>query len=1285
MYLKQLEVRNFKSFKGEVTIPLEQGFTAITGPNGSGKSNCGDAIQFVLGPRSTKVLRAGNVKDLIFNGGAKDKPARECEVTLVFSNPVMPDGSRRMAYDSDEVKMTRSVRLTSSNNTVSEYTLNGEESNRSTFRRLLSSANARPDGYNIVLQGDVASLSKMSTRERRKVLDDVAGVTSYDDEIKKAGKQRVKVEEYIERIQLIEDEQKQRLSELSKEKKQAVKAKDLKDSLDSARTLLQQVRYATVKGEIQYHNEEKVRQLEKANSLDEEVKSGSKKLLELDDQVSEIEKKVREQMGEGGEELLESINALKITIATSGDKISDANKIIVENEEKLEQAKQELLDAHQELESFVNDFSSSNESLAKAKESLKAANEKRDKLNEKLQSSSSALSRLAEDEKNASESVESARKALNLAQSEVDTGAGQAEAIVSQLAEAESRFDEAKISVGELELVGEDLKEQQAGNDREKLAAELMSANKEEALLKEELGAVERKLSQTTQRLASARAEMESKSGAKGLAGGAAAVLRARDSGELKGVIGTIAELCAPKDQSLEVALATAIGGGMASVVVDNDQYAEDAIKWLSRNNAGRATFLPLNKLSSTRAAGKAVMVARKPGVIGFAHDLLDYDPRIDIAVKFALRNTLIVENLSVARQNMGGVRLVTKNGDVTEAGGAMVGGSRRKMNITFGGKIQGASEVEKCQAEVNRLQGMQSRVQESIEAARAKQSRIKSQLNEAGEDSLTQKIADWRAEIKSAKFKMSQAQGDVAKVERQLSDLQLQAKGKLSALTYAEKSLEQAEQNHESAKNALQEASPVHLKEQMSAVELEIVTAKSEISRIGEMQSSADKQKLLLQKAAESSQIKLADIESSISDNKSLIVELEEQIASNKVDLDAKENERSILMESNQELEDERNDLIEKRATLRASLEQKSENSRQMRSMASSIEATLGSKKVELDNIFTEMFEEGISPAEEDADLPNLNEVERSVRNLDKKMAALGPVNFLALEQYEACENRLNDMKDDFKSLQSRRKELIEVTELLESQRTERITSVLSEVNKNFKEVYKILSNGGEGELFFDNPDNPFQGGLDMWARPRGKSSKCSLAGLSGGEQSVAALALIFAIQDYDPSPFYYFDEVDQNLDGDNSYRIADMCRQRSKQAQFIMVTLRKVSLGLADHHIGITHGGDGCSRRIMDFDRERAIQVGEEARIEQEAAMKQNKILSSESQAFQDAMPSVPEELDTPISLGGSNSFEGLAERTEEMTEDIEERQAVSSEILAMEQSSQEDDVSSEQVEVE
>ena len=193
------------------------------------------------------------------------------------------------------------------------------------------------------------------------------------------------------------------------------------------------------------------------------------------------------------------------------------------------------------------------------------------------------------------------------------------------------------------------------------------------------------KLREAERSLNLAKAEMEQKSGAKGLAGGASAVIGARDREELTGVIGTIAELCAPKDSSHEVALATAIGAGMASVVVETDEDAARAIRWLAENRAGRATFLPLNKLSSTRAAGKAAMTLRKEGVLGFAHEMLDYDPRIDIAVKFVLRNTLVVENMAYARRYMGGIRLDTLRGDMTEAGGAMVGGSQRKRTIGFG------------------------------------------------------------------------------------------------------------------------------------------------------------------------------------------------------------------------------------------------------------------------------------------------------------------------------------------------------------------------------------------------------------------------------------------------------------------------------------------------------------------------------------------------------------------------------------------------------------------------
>ena len=297
MYLKAIEISNFKSLKGEVMIPLDRGFTANTGPNGSAKSNCGDAIQFVLGPRSNKTIRAQNSKDLIFNGGKNSKPARACEVTLIFANPVLSNKRRRLPIDSDEVRMTRSIRLTKSNNVVTQYLLDGEESTQKSFHRILGAANARPDGYNIVLQGDVTSLAKMTSKERRKVLDSVAGVTSYDEEIRKADKQKANVENYIERIGLLEEEQKARLKDLRKEKDIAVKAKDLADELNQARVTSYQSNYASQMAEKEYQLSEQTRYLEEANALDLEVKEGAKSLIALEDQIGVLQKQIEELMG----------------------------------------------------------------------------------------------------------------------------------------------------------------------------------------------------------------------------------------------------------------------------------------------------------------------------------------------------------------------------------------------------------------------------------------------------------------------------------------------------------------------------------------------------------------------------------------------------------------------------------------------------------------------------------------------------------------------------------------------------------------------------------------------------------------------------------------------------------------------------------------------------------------------------------------------------------------------------------------------------------------------------
>tara|TARA_B100001564_G_scaffold155401_1_gene130496 strand:+ start:13 stop:3924 length:3912 start_codon:yes stop_codon:yes gene_type:complete len=1272
MYLKAIEISNFKSFKGQVTIPLDRGFTAITGPNGSGKSNCGDAIQFVLGPRSNKTIRAQNSKDLIFNGGKNSKPARDCEVTLIFANPVLSSKRRRLPIDSDEVRMTRSIRLTKSNNIVTQYLLDGEESTQKSFHRILGAANARPDGYNIVLQGDVTSLAKMTSKERRKVLDSVAGVTSYDEEIRKADKQKANVENYIERIGLLEEEQKVRLKDLRKEKDIALKAKDLADELNQARVTAYQSNYASQMAEKEYQLTEQTRYLEEANSLEMEVKEGAKSLISLEDQIGVLQKQIEDLMGGDSNGLNKQIYDLHLRIDGNKDKIEDATTKNSEDQAELESLKEQLDSSVASLKEFTTSLESAKQDLEDSQKALKEAELEELEITKIMESSNDESAELSRNLSKAITQLEDARTKLSESQSEVDRTAAQAEVISEQLSQVQESSEEARLALGELEIKGEELSGKSAEKDRSSLSKQLMDAQNAEQKLVEESQVIESKLRETERKLERTRAEMETSSGSKGMAGGAAAVIAARDRGELKGIIGSIAELCAPIDDSHESALSTAIGGGMTSLVVESDEVAAQAIRWLAENRAGRATFLPLNKLTNTRAAGKAVMVSKKPGVIGFAHELLDYDPKIDIAIRFVLRNTLIVDSMSTARSHMGGIRLVTLRGDVTEAGGAMIGGSKRKMSVSFGGRIKGASEVEKLSGEVEKLRLMSDTVSAALIEARRQQQVIRVSINQLSDGEDAVKLQEWRAEMKQAKSLYNKSLGAVAEVEKKLSELETLARSNLEELDESQNQFEIMEANCTSAREAVELASPSHLKDRMHAAQMKRLDAEGLKSKAETALESGSSHRDLLTQRVDDNNSRIESVSSSMTKRNELVEELKSSIDVDSIELKERQEELSEFLEENKGLEDERLQLVDERASLRTSLTQKATDAQSRRRMSDEVGRSLITKETALAELLNEMEVAGIKPAEANITLPSVGESEKKVRSLERRMEAYGPVNMLAIEQFEACESRLNEMKDDFKTLQKRRTSLIDVTDKLEAQRKERLVSVLEKVNENFKVSYNVLSDGGRGELYLENPEEPFKGGLELWAKPKGKSSKVSRLQLSGGEQSMAALALIFAIQDYDPSPFYYFDEVDQNLDATNAERIAEMCRQRSKNAQFIMVTLRKVSLRLADHHIGITHGGDGCSRRIVDFDRDRAIKLGAEAEEEAERIAKMNALRRDEIQQVEFDMPTVPDALSPPKSLGGllnhiidddqqndeeDSTMQGLGERTAELTEDIQE----------------------------
>ncbi len=1287
MYLKSLEVENFKSFKGEAVIPFDRGFTAITGPNGSGKSNCGDAVQFVLGARSAKVLRAQNSKDLIFNGGKSNRPARNAKVTLVFANPTLTNGRRRLPIDSDEVRMTREVRLTKSNNTVSNYLLNGEDSNQKAFHRILGQANARPDGYNIVLQGDVTRLSSMTAMERRKVLDSVAGVTSYDDEIRKAERQKGQVEDFIERISLVEDEQKARLKTLEKEKAVAERAKETKEQFDNANITLQQSRHMSAKAEIRHHADERTRYLSEAADLQSAVKGAETVLLALDDRIGALETQISDAMGGDKGGLNDTIGNLQVSLALNKDHIEEAESADADDKDALIDLEDLILGAKTDLEDHESNLASAKEALATSNIAFIETEAVEAEIRDTLENSGAATASLSRALFKANEHLELCREAVQNARLEADKVANQAEMVAEQLSSAEEEVEDARLSHDDIQLQSEELGGVDPENDRTALANELRNAQSAEKRLIDESSAVDKRLQDSERKLSAARTELDKRSGSNGMAPGAAAVMAARDRGELKGIIGTISELCAPKDSAHADALATAVGGGMNSVVVESDQVAAEAMALLKSRKLGRATFLPLNKMQANRSSGKATMVANKPGVVGFAHELLDYDPRIATAVSYALRNTLVVDNISTARRLMGGVRLVTLGGEITEPGGAMIGGSRQKMKAGFGGKIHGASEVEKLTNEVDRLSLIAQTVAEALREARTRQNEVRGKINSLAEDDHSIKASTLKAEMDVAGKALTKARGAAIQLQQRLQNLESEHVGKLSLLEGSLQKLTQAEESRDSASLELQDSSPDGIKQRLLEAQTRRVEAEGASNKAQVILDSGQDKSELLSQRLDSLTSRADEIQAGMAGREKSVKEWSTSIEKETKILLAKEEERSSLLEEHEELETERKNLVEERAEVRANANQKANAAINSRSLAEDITNSLAVREQNLADLLVEMAEESIPIASEDTELPNVGDAQKNVNDLRRKLDRFGDFNMLAIEQYDSCKHRLDEMKDDFKTLQERRKRLIDITDKLEDQRKTRLLATLTEVNKNFKVVYNRLSNGGRGELFLENPEEPFKGGLDMWAQPRGKSNKSRLQGLSGGEKSMASLALIFAIQDHDPSPFYYFDEVDQNLDVPNSKLIATECRNRSEAAQFIMVTLRKVSLEMADHHIGITHGGDGCSRRIVDFDRDRAIELGAQAEKEATDAADKNHSRIEEARAIAVGMPEVPEALPAPKSLGGlldhivdeeespESGFEALTERAEELSDEIEERQKMVSELLAEEVVSEEE----------
>jgi len=1284
MHLVRIEVENFKSFGGESIIPFEEGFTAITGPNGSGKSNCGDAIGFVLGPKSTRSLRASNVSELIFNGGKSGSPAKHMSATLVFSNTPEVGGKRRLRSDSDEVSFTRSVRLNRKGNPVSSFRINDNPSSATEMRRILSEAGLRGDGYNIVLQGDVTNLATMTPHKRRGVLEQVAGVTAYDDEIRKANTQRKHVENSIETIDIFEADQKGRLTELEKEREQALKFRELKGEADLARLTLEQSKHRNRQGEVSLLSEERSNYVTKEKDLSKEMLESSQRLDGYDKELVQLRRDLEVALGEDAKEIIDKIRQHEIDLETASDRIGDHKRAIESSEGEVEilireregadkariQSEQSITDLHQK----VSDSKAALKKAAEDEEEARKAIQSGDKLGRDL---NRLLGKTTEDEQSAS-------TAYSQAQLDYDRANQRSQIASENLVDIEQAFETAELERDDHTLVGEDLEDSSPDINRESMAKELMSLQKQERSLVDDRDRAESKLRNAEMGLAKAKARMEARSSTPGSAHTLAALSRLRESGEIHGILGTLGELASPKDPSHEEALSFAFGGGLRSIVVTSDHVASKCITWLRKNGGGRATFLPLNKLSVSRPQGRTLLVARNPGVVGFVHDLLEFDQSVETAVRYAGRNTLVVDSMDVARENMGGVRMVTLDGAVIESSGAMTGGSSsKKGRPRFEGSGAGSSGIDRMEMGVQEADLLFFTVDGALRELRRSQQELRDRIHGLDNDDHSVRIRNWKADMGRAEKAVSEIRTKLKAANKELDECESE-KSRLSAICENSRvSLEEATATRSKAAEDLQDHTPDYLSVKLR--EAERVRTEAERTRVmseASIETSTQQLKILVDRVAElDRQVKsqndsisraekeIGELKSSIGESESALLELREQA--------------SQFDEEQKLLNDKRDEIIEERASLRAHLERISQEKQSISGRLEELSVQIKQRREALDEIVAELGAAGIPIPPEDAQLPTVVEAERSVQGLERRLRALGDVNMLAIEQYDAAAARITDLIADGNLLRKRRDELSTIADQLEDERKTRLLNVFEHVNNNFRRVYEILQPTGSGELKLENIDSPFDGGLEMACVPPGKSQNTRRTALSGGEKSMAALALIFAIQDYEPSPFYYFDEVDQNLDPFNSEKIAALCRMRSGMAQFIMVTLRKVSLTLADHHIGITHAGNGCSQRITDFDRAAALDLSEEIEAEEKAriASEAEKEAMPELPSPAD-MPKTPEPLPAPSSLGGladragvdvpedgipdseGEGLQSLRGRTEDVTEDIEESETAQTE---------------------
>ncbi len=1157
MYIKQLEIDNFKSFANKTDIPLLRGFTTVSGPNGSGKSNIIDSVMFALGLRTGSALRIENLSDFITTFNNKN----EASVKVIFGDV---DGS-------GELSVMRRIRKTNQGYS-STYYLNDKVDTLTNIRSILEKYNITPNSYNVMMQGDVTSIVMCSSKVRRGIIDEIAGVADFDRRIDQATNELKTVEQRVEAASLILTEVEKTLEQLKAEREVALKYKKLQEEKSGLESQVSTVKFFDLKRNLELAHDNilqsnkklKEEQVNKKD-LDEKIKLITEKYKELDAKLKEQGEDERNKLKDSQSNLSARIQTKKNAIDYSQTQIQKGLQSIENAKNGIESYKKKIEDerlniklSHDKIGIIETQLKEKKEELAKKLEDISGLSSTADKYIQERNDVSRSLDSLKDKDNELLKTSLPKENELKTLKKEIED----AKLFVENAEKAKANFGDTKslkeMQVSDLKKEMDELKEIQTSTMKE-----LDDAKTSIEDFDHDLRAALRRFS-----------EMEAQRRVMSASGSSLPITTVMNA-NLEGVHAPLMQL-GTVDEEYSLALDVAFGGRLAHIVVDDPHAAYIAMELLNSSKSGRATFIPLNKI---KKAPTKLQLPKNRGVIDFAINLVDFDDIYLDAFFYAVGDTLIVEDAESAEPLMGKYRMVTLDGKLYEKSSAITGGYVKKSMFGFGQNDD--KELERAKSKLDDLQKKydqacikRKELEDKLDKIRVSYSNSSTEYSKAKIElsNMTSQFENSQNLLETKRTFITENEPKIDKLNAELDKIELKRVELADEIQKSQDKLAELD-------SLLNDKDLKDLKEKTQGIEDEIRHLNTNLMNVNsEIQSFENTIKFNEQLITS----KQDDIKNTLKNNESL----EKDQETCKAEIIQLEEQLNILSDKIAVIDEKIGELVKQKDEIHNSLVELQTNSAVKASEIDRINEQIESFKArrrELEPQLKEASEvltnSGVDVEKLEPVQISIDELNAKIQRLDKRMQELGDVNMRAIVSYEEKAARKEELDTQINTLSTERQSILDKMNGFEQQKKEAFMTTFTAINENFKDIYHQLSEG-EGRLILENEKDPLSAGMTIEAKPRDKTSNNKLGALSGGEKALTALALVFSIQKYLPAPFYALDEVDASLDTMNVERIADMVKKQSADTQFIVVSHRRPMIEAASRTIGVTQKEKGKTK---------------------------------------------------------------------------------------------------------